>query len=407
MHILTDNRQTRSLLSLQLRELGYNPRFYSETAELTRNLEEKGDEQQILVDVAFDDAELTNRTLSSCGSEAKLIGFAIDQDFDVDDPVASSFPNFLVLSRHAERTRQRLRSILRPDASVTKARLPLARSFAKSTKPKFKSPTRARQEARKTTKFISRYLTCESAAMKAFGSELSDGVKTENLIVLKGSEDSEFELTAREINYLNNGDQNPIYTLEDVGDDQTAILKHIEQLARDRECIATIYFGSFDTLNEDSAILLGLFKKHLDSLENSHARIVVAIPDGIEEWIGDSVNIHLRTLNTVAPSYRIPSMSEREEDIVTIANTTLSNLRMAHPFLSVQSFTFDAIAYLTNNCANYSYGSLLRDLRNAIALVKKHRITVEDIKNLTGGATCDAHFLESMADESYFPQQNI
>ena len=102
----------------------------------------------------------------------------------------------------------------------------------------------------------------------------------------------------------------------------------------------------------------------------------------------------------------LPTLSERAEDIFLICKTMLAALRMAHPFVRVASFEPEAFSFLQSQGGELNYQKLVRLIRNTAALCKAEIATVEDLKNYSESDGITQHLLESMADESFFPQQD-
>jgi len=152
--------------------------------------------------------------------------------------------------------------------------------------------------------------------------------------------------------------------------------------------------------------VLRLFIEYLSNLRNPHLKLLLGHASDCEAFLHQDTEATVRSLIKRFPAYSIPALTERAEDIPVICQQILANLRTAHPFLLVGSITADAIDYLVSQRSQLSHSKLVRVLRNAIALSQRTSLSVEDIKNYGESDTTTQHLLESMADESYFPDQS-
>lgn len=403
MLILTTGKRTKSQLSLLLRELGHQSEFHVEVKDLRASLQTVAENTPVLIDLLYDLSPLEVELLQSDFPKMRFIGFEQNegtQKQETEIP-ASAFPVSIILPNHAERAKLRLKNTLRGHASIRRAP-----SAANTRAPfSFKRTFTAKREGVKEQDTLSRsrYLTTESEASTSFLATIRKHSKQNGLLIIESNEDAEFELIARELNFQSNSDTCSMYCLrtEDIR------LDYLEKLERDaskeRQPI-NCYVGRTDDLDECAAYQLKLFGEYLDNLRNPHARILIAHESGSEAYFQIGVAEHTATIRKKAEHIYAPKLADRAEDIATICQITLSNLRTAHPFLVVQRISKEAEIYLLEHRYMYSYTKLVRILRNAIGLSQRDTLTIEDLKNYGESDMTTQHLLETMADQNYFPQ---
>lgn len=242
-----------------------------------------------------------------------------------------------------------------------------------------------------------------SLAGRDFLQQLSIQSSTDIFCVLRGAEGAEFELAARELNYQLNEDKTPLHVipLDELSLDE---LEKAERESAKKQTWLNCYVGRTDDLTESAAIELGLFIEYLENLRNPHMRIILAHADGSEAFLKEGAAEPLKAIIRKRSPLIIPSLQDRPEDISPICRTLLAALRTAHLFLLVYSISNEAIDYLVSESSALSFSKLTRILRNSIALSQRTSLGVEDIKNYGESDTTTQHLLESMADESFFPQ---
>jgi transcriptional regulator of acetoin/glycerol metabolism len=251
---------------------------------------------------------------------------------------------------------------------------------------------------------VARYIITSSPSYYNLLEDLKRQDEQRTTIILQATEDVEFELVARELNFQSNQDACPLYI---INPDNLRIdyLEKLERKAAKEKVPIFCYVGRSDDLDEQSATDLKLFSQYLDNLRAPHARLILGHEIGSEDLQQLGVKEHLDVLLKQSTRLEIPNLAERAADIPIICQHTISQLRSMHPFLLVQRISSETEQYLIDQRGNYSYVKLVRILRNAVALCQRDTLTVEDIKNYGESDVTTQHLLETMADENYFPQE--
>ena len=411
MHVLTSDHRAKNQLSLLLHDLGDPPRFFTNSQELCEALSSQATEvKTVLLDTAdANDAALLN-SLKSRFPGIRLVGFELYARAKEHAALKPSpaLDSCILLPAHAERAKARLRGVIRqPAANVATnktafQRLPLA--FKRPASKAASRPLLSKGFSAKQPAQPPRYLTANSTAAARFIDELVAEGSNSNVIRLTGEEGGEFELAARELNYQFNHDQSSLRLLN--GDDLTLdSLEKIERQAKREGRHLTCYVGRTDEWDHNSSRAISLFIEYLDNLRNPHIRLILADECGSEAYFKEGVADAVRTIRSKQKALAIPPIRDRAEDIPAICHSLLANLRMAHPFLLVDSITEEAIAYLVETRTQLSHAKIVRTLRNAIALSQRNTLHIEDLKNYGESDTTTQHLLESMADEGFFPTE--
>ncbi|MGJ8653276.1 MAG: hypothetical protein ACSHX8_08380 [Opitutaceae bacterium] len=410
MHLLTTDRLTKSQLSLILRDLGHSPEFHNSFNELTKGLDANVGSSHILIDLRFELSVLELETLKSKYPTASHIGFErYDTSLETAKRIdASNFSTSIVIPSHSERAKMRLKNALRGTSGVNRKVLPSTTrpSFSfkrKVTQPPFQK-TKNRADSRASDTVSSRYLTTKSLTSVRFMETLKAECAEKNSFVIFSAEETvEFELVARELNYQMNRDSCPLHIVSS----EELRLDNLEKLERKASKSRTrinCYIGPSEDLDQCAASEVKLFIEYLGNLRNPHARLIMAHEHGSASLFQAGVEEHFASLRQKAKEIEIPRLAERIEDIPEICQQTLGFLRSAHPFLVVTRISNEVERYLLEHRELYSYTKLVRILRNAISLCQRESLSVEDIKNYGESDMTTQHLLETMADETYFPQ---
>ena len=407
MLILTKDPKARSQLSLLLRDLGYRPEFHGDFDTFSAGLADQETPGTCLVDVDMDlDSVAVDRLRRAQGDE-KVIGFECFR-VGVEAKAGKNsgpYSSIIILPAHAERAKLRLKHVLNPSSfsvgpnrMATRSPFPVRRSFNNALG---KIPG-TKQSGLFNTPAHTRYLTGESQAARQLANLLKQKKANTRCLVLEAQEDAEFELVAREINFVSNEDRLPLELL-DGAHLSIDYLQVLERQAAKAKTTVIAYAGRLDGLNEPSLRELIEFIDYLSSLRNPHLRLVLAHEKGSERYFQDGVAELLPKLDSITETIHIPSLLDRPEDIPSICQVLIGAMRTAHPFLVVSRVSPEAVAYLIEERAEYSYGKLVRTLRNSFALCRHRTLMPDDIKNFGESDMTTQHLLESMADESYFP----
>ncbi|HAV13801.1 MAG TPA: hypothetical protein DCX06_09990 [Opitutae bacterium] len=402
MHLLTSDRLTKSQLLLLLRELGYAPRFHSSVSEMEDALEGSDSNTLILIDLSTQISTSELDTLVKYKKQYRIIGFErLDTNSTSNLLIpAHTFETAIIIPSNGERAKLRLKNALKLGGQKQKStRAP----FGVRHRPMSTLSKLAKTALDKTEAISSRYIITESPASYTLLKTLKAASTQEGAFILEAKEEVEFELIAREFNYLSNSDKAALFIIqpENLRIDS---LEKLERAATRDGIPINCYVGRTDELDEVAASELELFCNYLSNLRNPHARLIVGHEIGTEDLYREGVATHMSSLFSKAKRIQIPSLRDRPSDIPTICQLTLSHLRSAHPFLFVHRVSQEAETYLSEQRNHYSYTKLVRILRNAIALSKRETLSVEDIKNYGESDMTTQHLLETMADESYFPQ---
>ncbi|TVP78170.1 MAG: hypothetical protein EA353_08915 [Puniceicoccaceae bacterium] len=407
MLILTRDRKARSQLSLLLRELGFRPVFHESLEGLLAAIQTQETSETCLIDIELElDLESMEQIRLAQAGE-KIIGFECYRA-GVEakaEKVAALYSSVLILPTHAERAKLRLKHALNPigqsgstNRLATRSPFPMKRTLtsALGTLPGTK------QRATFMTPVHTRYLVSESRAARQLIHDLKQKKSKSCSLLLESHEEAEFELIAREMNYLDNGDS---LSLELIDGPHLSIdyLQVLERQANKEKAIVIAYAGRVDGLNQSSLSELIDFIEYLSSLRNPHMRLILAHEKGSEACFQSGVVEQLPKLRTLTESIHVPAFAERPEDIAPICQMLIASMRAAHPFLQVSRLSPETIAYLIEHRSEYAYAKLVRILRNSFALCRHRTLLPDDIKNFGESDLTTQHLLESMADESYFP----
>ncbi|MGB0744132.1 MAG: hypothetical protein ACPGSB_06365, partial [Opitutales bacterium] len=261
-YIITKDRQVRSQLSLLLRDLGYKPEFQEDISTLLGELRTKEISTTCFIGADIDLDSSLIKSLSEIRPRNTLIGF---EPFHADrEPKAYDAPEIfattIILPSHPERAKSRIKSALHQTNTSraikrTATRPPFPRkSSIGSTLSPFGKP-------RPPSPMISdkaRYLVCESAAARSLIGDLKKCAAEQSNILFVGDDEAEFELIARELNFLSNQDETPIEVVS--GDDiNTDFLEALERKAHAAKKPTIAYLGRVDDCSERAMRELGLF----------------------------------------------------------------------------------------------------------------------------------------------------
>ncbi len=416
IHVLAHETRSRSRLSLLLRELGQTADLHNDLESLLRS---SRDDEKKSDPVLFDlhsttaDGEACYPRLKKEFEGRALVGFEeLDPDAaDQGSKRPQDLAHYLLLPPQAERAKARLKTVLAecrrsPNRSISQP----AHFSQKGFRRAFNPVSAPRSFPRKPAAIVPaaehkpfRYLMAQSPASQDFGRKLLAALSFERLLVLAGKSGSEFVLVAREIQYQHHGDRESLSVLSADSVD-SGLLHEMEKRAKDAGTQRLCYLEKCEDAPPEAARALQLFVRNMENMRNPHLRLIIGREEDCDFLHGETEEI-LAGLCKKRTWLHLPPLSDRPEDIRPIAMGFLSALTYAHPFVNVKEIDSEALCYLEENRSRYSYQSLVQALRHSIALGQSRVLTADTIQNLSTRDITSEHFVESIADESYFPQE--
>tara|TARA_R100000027_G_scaffold61554_5_gene53009 strand:+ start:16686 stop:17879 length:1194 start_codon:yes stop_codon:yes gene_type:complete len=390
--------------------------FHDDCESYVASLRQEGKESEpILFDLhaKLSDGQDCFARLKDEFPERTLIGFEEyepdlmnDQSGKVD-----GLKHYLLLPPQAGRAKARLKSMLgeirvaqnKSPASVGKSG---ARGFRRAFNPSAGARTltgRSKLPGASAVEKSFRYITAVSPVSRDFGKKLIESLSFETVMILSGEEGAELILAAREIQYQIHGDEEMLHIVS--GDEVSLDLLHrIEKKAKDAGKPRLCYIEGCDEASAESLRELLQFVENMENIRNPHLRLILGQEAGAgflyEETVGVFADLVKKSVQL-----ELPPLAYRLEDVRPIVNGFLSGLTMAHPFLVVKEIAPEALRYLEENRAEFSYKRLVQVLRNSIALGQERILSAETLRNLETQNTISEHLIESTADEAFFPLQ--
>lgn len=413
VYLLVDNRRLKSRLSLYLRELGREVQSLAAIEDLTKYAQNNLSNCILLIDTSMAVHSLGN---GKTKGEADPTPLRLICVMDEETPEAdrregrwkdSGIETILFLSGHPGRAKDRLEAALRGKllrkASTNRVgAFPKREGFRlfKKNFPSKAQPPSAKSEISGTAE-VSRYILAHSTAGKDFRRQLADLPLDAKLAVLGGVTGSEFELAARELHYLRFGEEGGPYlpqpeelTLEN--------LQGWENKYQKEKANGVCYVGLMDDLPHEKIEVVKAFVEFLDSLRNPSLTLL----------LGRELDHEFRTLELATLCHKwekenallkIPSLAERPEDVLPLANTLISHLRNLHPFLACRSFDQGGYKFLQEYGRDHSWEGFCGLIRSAAATSTKTILGEKELEPFKDPSLVVSHIIESQADEVYFP----
>ncbi|MFP4070232.1 MAG: hypothetical protein ACLFVC_08655 [Opitutales bacterium] len=413
IHILTHNPAVRQQLSQLLNEMDREHCFHDDIEPVIKAVRKLGKQDHVFYDLQLEDILWAFERLHTACKRTHLVTFEPQtNETSLDhNQCPAGVDHYLLLPSNAERAQSRLQEIFRSIAHSQTAR------------PKRKAPRKRAATAPGTAKaqaseppadtagdcrdpfpanpMIARYLQARSRVMRDLLAEIETVVDSAPVIVLEGDEGAEFELLAREINFRANGDATPLHLINPMQIEREEIDEVLRIHAGESDP-QFVYLGMTADWTTKAAIEFEDLVEQLSERKGPVPRVICAHASGSEDYCAESVLRLFKVLRRKGKVLELPGMTERADDIPTIARTAFSTLRMAHPFLRTRVLSEEAVRYLKSEREDMDYSRLTRIIRNAMALCKQTTITEETIRNLSDDSPMTQHLIESLADERYF-----
>jgi transcriptional regulator with PAS, ATPase and Fis domain len=402
IHILTTDPKLTQQLS-QLLEGGQQPfHFYDDLEALISLLPKLRKIDKVFYDLQLEPTLMAFDALSFGTKKTNLIAFEpFEEGLELS---RSSCPktakHYFVLSSNLRKSGARLKEILHQvDALAVKKKRALTKATAK--KLNTAAYTVGRRSATPIT--LSRYLTSKSECMQRLLSKIAKLAKKPKFVFLAGEDGADFELAAREINFRTNGDLSPLH----IADPMRVEIDEIKRKICSKDQTGYCYLGLSYELGILTVARLTDYLERLsaEDLEDPEPCFILGHVDDSEGYLENEVKALIRNFRKLGEVIEIPPLAERVEDVSLIVQSVFTTLRTAHPFLIARMISRGAVEYLETHCADMSYSSLVRIIRNSMALAHCETLTEEEIKNFGDDSPTSQHLVESLADEQYFKDQ--
>lgn len=411
--LVLSNSHLKSRLSLYLRELGKNVLSSPSLVQLAQRYGKELANLTVLLDDEILFAEAEGATLQSLIKDkgVRIIG-VIDQEAsaeDLDEEIwyEKGVETILSLSSHPSRSKDRLEAALKgrleknTSAKIARPKRQFTGLHRWQSNLLGRSKSLSQINDKTNTGSSPRHLFCHSAAGREFYQRLREIPTDAPMVMLGGLTGSEFELVARELQFLRFGDQQgpflPIpeeLTMENL----VAWEKQYSKDSRNGVC----YGGLPDELPHEKVQTLKKFAEYLQDLRNPSLTLVVG-------WEQDHDFRDLEQANLFKEWKKkhifltIPPLGERIEDIRALANTLIAQLRILHPFLVCRSFSESGYLFLEEYAEYHSWEGFCSLIRSAVATTSKPILGAKELEPFKDPSILVAHIIESKADEVYFP----
>ncbi len=410
IHILSRDKAVVSQLTEVFKKLGETACFYSDLKALKESLPNLSKSDSVFYDLqlenevwAFASLYIGCRNTHLIVFEPKTAGMNIEENSEN----RTDGEHYLLLPKNPARALARVKETLRelikgPYEKIEPLFSQKEQSAAKvqtaqTEAPQIsKSPTHSRQ-----TK--AQYLFAKSDAMQNFIAQMKASRMKSDLVILEGEDGAEFELAARELNFISNEDHTPLIMLDlnqHNFDELKNDLTDTEDTQQARYCYIGLTSDLTSTSSQNLDQLIGILEDSQDTYPNLH--LIVGHVIDSEDYISNSAKNILAEIRIKAVNFKIPDLAERTADISNIASSIFSTLRMVHPFVIPRTLSRKAIQYLESQSDTLNYSAIIRVLRNAIALSHKEILDEDQIKSFSDNSQTTRHLVESMADEVYF-----
>jgi len=402
IHILTtDSKLTKQLT--QLLEGGLQPfHFHDDLEVLIMMLPRLKKTDKVFYDLQLEPTLLAFDALSFGGKKTNLIAF--EPFVEGADSHQSTCPetakHYFVLSSDMRKSGARLKQVLHEvDALAVKKKH--ARKKASSQKANAVAKIQSVQTPPPIT--LSRYLTAKSGCMQQLLVKIAQLAKKPKFVFLTGEDGADFELAAHEINFRTNGDLSPLH----IADPMRVEIDEIKRKLCSKDQTGYCYLGLSYELGMLTVARLTDYLNQLSKADTEDPTpcFILGHVDDSEGYLEDEVKAVLNSFRKIGEVIEIPAMAERKDDVCLIVQSVFTTLRTAHPFLMTRMLSRGAIEYLEAQCSEMSYSSLVRIIRNSMALAQRDTLTEDELKSFGDDSPTSQHLIESLADEKYFKDQ--
>ena len=413
IHILTLDPTTDERLRQLLEALSQTCIIHSELDALVKASKRLDKQSAVFYDLRLENKLWAFERLYTSCKRTNLVGFEplTEDTANGGQHCVEGVEHYILLPKNEVRAKTRIQEVLR--AIRQKA---VAKKRASATRAKKRSDSAATTKAVQGTEVASaatpaavaqapagqaRYLHAQSSVMQRFLGEMLKRPENGVMTVIEGEDGAEFELAARELNFISNRDQAPLLCLDPMlfcGEE----LRRALGAANERKKIQYCYLGLSADITGESAQQLERFLDEYRKSEAPFLKLVMGHVQDSQSYFAAAAIEVIAELRKDADVLKLPPMNERSEDVEAIVQTVFSNLRMAHPFFHVRNLAPSAINLFRDECEQMDYSRIVRTLRNALALSQHPTLTDEEIRNFWDNSTTTQHLIESLADEKFF-----
>ncbi len=400
IHILT----TTPKLTEQLTELLSGGQqafhFHNDLEALITLLPKLKKTDKIFYDLQLEPTLMAFDALRFGSKKTNLIAFEL-----LEDSAQSNCPetaqHYFVMSPDIRKTGVRLKQVLHEvDALAVKKKKARKKVNAKKTQT---AATGSQSATTAPPITLSRYLTAKSSGMQRLLVQIAELAKKPKFVFISGEDGADFELAARELNFRTNGDLSPLH----IADPMRVEIDEIKRKLCTKDSTQYCYLGLSYELGALTVARLNEYFDQLckEDIETPSPCFILGHVDDSEGYLEPEVKALLKTFRKLGETVEIPLLANRKEDVSLIAQSIFTTMRTAHPFLMTRSLSRSAIEFLEAQCAEMSYSSLVRIIRNSMALTQRDTLTEEELKNFGDDSPTSQHLIESLADEKYFKDQ--
>jgi transcriptional regulator with PAS, ATPase and Fis domain len=399
IHILTTDSKVIEQLG-QLLEGGQQPfHFHDDLEELIDVIQRLKKTDKVFYDLALESSLMAFDALRFGSRKTNLVAFEMLEDGVKTSRCPKKAKHYFVLSKDQRKSGVRLKNILHEvDALAVKKKTARKKAVKKAAAKKTNV-----QKAEAPPITLSRYLTAKSHAMQRVLVKIAELAKDPKFVFITGEDGADFELTARELNFRTNGDQSPLH----IADPMRVEIDEIKHASHDKDTTSYCYLGLSYELG---ALTVARLNDYLSQLSETAIKqpspcFILGHVEDSEVYLEAEVKGLIKTFVKLGTSIELPSMAERKEDVSLITQSIFTTLRTAHPFLMTRTLSRDAIELLESQCAEMNYSSIVRVIRNSMALTQRDTLTQEEIMNFRDDSPTAQHLIESLADEKFFKDQ--
>ena len=398
IHLLTtDQKATRQLTHLL--EGGQQPfRFHDDLEDLITMLPKLRKTDKVFYDLALEPSLMAFDALQYGSKKTNLIAFERIEEGVNQSSCPKNAKHYFVISSDLRKTAARLKQVLHEvDALAVKKKKSARKKTSVVPNP---SSIRGAAGAAAMPFTLSRYLTARSPGMQRLLLQIAELAKRPKFVFISGEDGADFEMAARELNFCTNGDQSPLH----IADPMRVEIDEIKRRLCTRDTTQYCYLGLSYELGALTVARLNQYLGRLnaEAIEKPAPCFILGHVDDSEGYLEKEVKALIRTFRELGEVVELPCLGERRDDVSLIAQSVFTTLRTAHPFLVTRTLCRSAIEYLEAQCAEMSYSSLVRIIRNSMALTQREILTEEELKNFGDDSPTSQHLVESLADETFF-----
>ncbi|TVP81322.1 MAG: hypothetical protein EA353_01710 [Puniceicoccaceae bacterium] len=401
IYILTNNQQLVEQLS-RLLEGGQQPfSFFDDLETLITMLPKFRKTDKVFYDLALEPSLMAFEALQFGSKKTNLIAFEQMNEGADQLNCPKGAQHYLVFSSDIRKTAARLKKVLHEVDALAVKKKKAARKKAPARRSA--AANRSAESGAATPFTVSRYLTAKSSSMQLILAQIVELAKRPKFIFISGEDGADFELAARELNFRTNGDQSPLH----IADPMRVEIDEIKRRLCTRDSTQYCYLGLSYELG---ALTVARLNEYLGQLTPAEAEkptpcFILGHVDDSDVYLEAEVKALIKKFRELGEVVELPSFGDRKDDVSLIAQSVFTTLRTAHPFLLTRTLSRASIDYLEAQCAEMSYSSLVRIIRNSMALTQREILTEEDLKNFGDDSPTAQHLIESLADEKFFKDE--